>query len=91
MQSASLGKKCPLNVCCSEYGFCGSTSDFCEAGCQSNCVLNPAVPAGGSGVTVLNNRVIGYYEAWSARRTCRTFPPDAIPVEGLTHVNFAFA
>lgn len=24
-------------------------------------------------------------------RTCRTFPPSAIPVDGLTHVNFAFA
>lgn len=37
------GKKCPLNVCCSEYGFCGFTKDFCEKksgknkGCQSNC------------------------------------------------------
>lgn len=37
------------------------------------------------------NRVIGYYEAWSARRECYPFPPSAIPTEGLTHVNFAFA
>lgn len=91
MSNLCSGKKCPLNVCCSKFGFCGSTSEFCEADCQSNCVLNPPVPAGGSGVTVLNNRVIGYYEAWAARRTCRSFPPGAIPVEGLTHVNFAFA
>lgn len=89
--TASIGKKCPLNVCCSQYGFCGSTSEFCEAGCQSNCVLNPPVPPGGSAISVLNNKVIGYYEAWSARRSCRSFPPSAIPVEGLTHVNFAFA
>ncbi|KFA55929.1 hypothetical protein S40293_08857 [Stachybotrys chartarum IBT 40293] len=85
------GRTCPLNVCCSEFGFCGSTAEFCEAGCQSNCVLNPPIPPGGSGVTVLNNRVIGYYEAWAARSRCRPFPPSAIPVEGLTHVNFAFA
>ncbi|KAI1798649.1 chitotriosidase-1 [Daldinia bambusicola] len=89
------GKKCPLNVCCSGYGFCGSTEDFCvgpsDSPCQSNCVLEPPVPAGGSGIPVLSNKVIGYYEAWSARRSCRPFPPSAIPVEGLTHVNFAFA
>ncbi|KAI1171966.1 chitotriosidase-1 [Nemania sp. FL0916] len=85
------GKTCPLNVCCSEFGFCGSTSEFCEAGCQSNCVVDPPIPAGGSGITVLNNRIIGYYEAWSARRECRGFPPSAIPTAGLTHVNFAFA
>ncbi|KAI0890230.1 chitotriosidase-1 [Annulohypoxylon maeteangense] len=84
-------KKCPLNVCCSEYGFCGSTPEFCQEGCQSNCVVDPPVPPGGSGITVLNNRIIGYYEAWSARRECREFPPSAIPTEGLTHVNFAFA
>lgn len=40
--------KCPLNACCSPYGFCGLTSDFCAvtksptgapgtAGCLSNC------------------------------------------------------
>ena len=30
-------------------------------------------------------------EAWSARRTCYSFPPAAIPVDSLVHVNFAFA
>jgi hypothetical protein len=29
--------KCPLNVCCSEFGFCGTTKDFCGDKCQSNC------------------------------------------------------
>ena len=40
--------KCPLNACCSQFGFCGLTSEFCEkedsltgapgtAGCISNC------------------------------------------------------
>ncbi|KAF2003755.1 glycoside hydrolase family 18 protein [Amniculicola lignicola CBS 123094] len=37
------GKKCPLNVCCSKFGFCGMTEEFCDKGtkedpgCQSNC------------------------------------------------------
>ncbi|KAK4241773.1 hypothetical protein C8A03DRAFT_30078 [Achaetomium macrosporum] len=86
------GKTCPLNVCCSEWGFCGTTTDFClpSKNCQSHCVEHPSPPAGKNGGSVLN-RVIGYYEAWSARRDCYKFPPGAIPVQGSTHVNFAFA
>lgn len=45
---AAFNTKCPLNACCSQYGFCGSTSEFCDkvdsptgapgtAGCISNC------------------------------------------------------
>ncbi|KAA8652731.1 uncharacterized protein ATNIH1004_001636 [Aspergillus tanneri] len=85
------GKTCPLNVCCSEFGFCGTTPEFCDAsqGCQSNCG-SPAIPPGKSAKPV-TNKVIGYYEAWSARRECYPFPPAAIPIEGLTHLNFAFA
>ncbi|RDW84130.1 uncharacterized protein DSM5745_04456 [Aspergillus mulundensis] len=85
------GKTCPLNVCCSEYGFCGTTDEFCSpaSGCQSNCG-HPSVPAGKSSKSV-EHRVIGYYEAWMARSSCHRFPPAAIPVDGLTHVNFAFA
>jgi hypothetical protein len=32
---------CPLNVCCSPFGFCGTTEDFCGSGCQSNCDSPP--------------------------------------------------
>ncbi|KAI0818343.1 carbohydrate-binding module family 18 [Xylaria sp. FL0064] len=31
------GVTCPLNVCCSQYGFCGTTDEYCQEGCQSNC------------------------------------------------------
>ena len=35
------GATCPLNVCCSAFGYCGVTSQFCQTGgnnaCQSNC------------------------------------------------------
>lgn len=57
------GKGCPLNVCCSEWGFCGSTAEFCNSNCQSNCELSPAIPPGKSSEPVLN-KVIGYYEGW---------------------------
>jgi peptidoglycan/xylan/chitin deacetylase (PgdA/CDA1 family) len=27
---------CPVNECCSSYGFCGTNTTFCGTGCQSN-------------------------------------------------------
>ncbi|KAJ1385130.1 RlpA-like domain superfamily [Sesbania bispinosa] len=35
----SGGKTCPNNLCCSQYGYCGSTEDYCSPSmnCQSNC------------------------------------------------------
>lgn len=62
------GKTCPLNVCCSEWGFCGidSGQEFCSSKCQSNCA-QPG--SGGSGGNV-QNRIIGYYEAWNVESKC---------------------
>ncbi|KAI9823661.1 MAG: hypothetical protein M1826_007679 [Phylliscum demangeonii] len=85
------GTQCPLNTCCSQYGFCGTTVDFCGKGCQSNCVLNPSPPAGRSPTGMLQNKVIGYYESWSARSNCHKVVPTDLPLDALTHVNFAFA
>jgi peptidoglycan-N-acetylglucosamine deacetylase len=28
---------CPDSSCCSQYGYCGSTVDYCGVNCQSNC------------------------------------------------------
>jgi hypothetical protein len=30
--AATENVTCPLNVCCSQYGFCGTTTDFCGKG-----------------------------------------------------------
>ncbi|KAG0575563.1 hypothetical protein M758_5G014200 [Ceratodon purpureus] len=35
--SQAGGKKCANNLCCSQYGYCGSTSEYCGNGCQSQC------------------------------------------------------
>ncbi|XP_074270040.1 uncharacterized protein LOC141593014 isoform X2 [Silene latifolia] len=39
---------CPNGLCCSELGFCGTTSAYCGAGCQSQCTpgrgTRPALP-----------------------------------------------
>ncbi|KAJ5146324.1 uncharacterized protein N7515_000888 [Penicillium bovifimosum] len=72
---------CPLNVCCSEFGFCGTTSEFCG----NTTVAEPV--CGGSSTT---KRTIGYYEGWNLERSCQTMKPESIPVGGYTHINFAF-
>lgn len=67
------GQKCPLNVCCGKWGFCGMTEDYCDiedhgttGGCQSNCEQpGPKNKASGQ------DRVIGYYEAWRFETDCQ--------------------
>jgi chitinase len=84
--AADPGQTCPLNVCCSEYGFCGTTSDFCSGECQSNCD-QPKPSGGGSNV---QQRIVGYWEAWNLDHPCGTMNPSEIPVSLLTHLNVAF-
>ncbi|CAM0146224.1 unnamed protein product [Urochloa decumbens] len=40
------GALCPGCTCCSQYGWCGTTSAYCGAGCQGQCGCG----SGGSGV-----------------------------------------
>ncbi|PRW32547.1 polysaccharide deacetylase isoform A [Chlorella sorokiniana] len=30
----AVGARCPINQCCSQYGYCGITAQHCGAGCQ---------------------------------------------------------
>ncbi|KAK0670020.1 putative glycosyl hydrolases family 18 protein [Cercophora samala] len=87
------GKKCPLNVCCSQWGFCGSQGDFCkvtndtETSCQSNCDQpGPKNKSDGN----VQSRVIGYYEAWNYKKACQGMGFGDIPVGALTHAYFSF-
>ncbi|KAH8660501.1 hypothetical protein BX600DRAFT_400333 [Xylariales sp. PMI_506] len=75
-------ENCPLNVCCSEFGFCGTTSDFCG----ETTVSEPTC----SGASASTGRSIAYYEGWSQDRPCDTMTPEKIPIGGYTHVFFAF-
>ena len=75
-------EKCPLNVCCSKFGFCGTTSDFC-----GNKTVNKPSCGGSSS----NKRTIGYYEGWSTTRACDGMFPEEIPAGAYTHLNYAFA
>ncbi|KAK0581933.1 hypothetical protein LWI29_019728 [Acer saccharum] len=40
------GAVCPGGLCCSQFGWCGNTPDYCTTGCQSQC---SGGVAGGSG------------------------------------------
>jgi chitinase len=35
--SQAGGAVCPGGLCCSQFGWCGSTNDYCGTGCQSQC------------------------------------------------------
>jgi chitinase len=75
-------ERCPLNVCCSKWGYCGLTEEFCG----KKKVKAPSCSKSGS-----LGRVVGYYEGWSLERNCNSFAPEFIPAGVYTHLNFAFA
>lgn len=89
----SSRKECPLAVCCSRWGFCGTTEEFCTetsdstTGCQSNCGQPARKKCTSSN---WKKRRITYYETWAATRSCDKFFPEDIPVKALTHLNIAF-
>ncbi|KAF2820809.1 glycoside hydrolase [Ophiobolus disseminans] len=74
--------KCPLNVCCSKHGFCGTTEEFCgdKKVAHKTCSKDNG-----------NALVVGYYEGWAKNRPCNVFWPEQIPIGIYTHINFAFA
>ncbi|XP_027349331.1 pro-hevein [Abrus precatorius] len=54
------GQICPNNLCCSQYGWCGDTEDYCSVskGCQSNCWGGGG---GGGGESASNVRATYHY------------------------------
>ncbi|KAL5040855.1 hypothetical protein BDW71DRAFT_212703 [Aspergillus fruticulosus] len=81
-----------LDVHWAGFGFCGTTSEFCNDECQSGCeeVERPSCDAH-TDVMKLQRRV-AYYEMFNlAERKCDKFIPEHIPAGGLTHLNLAFA
>lgn len=43
------GTPCPKGQCCSQYGYCGTTSDYCGKGCQAGCPGNAPQCGKGAG------------------------------------------
>ncbi|ORZ36808.1 glycoside hydrolase superfamily, partial [Catenaria anguillulae PL171] len=95
----SVGNKtCPLNTCCSRFGYCGTTADFCTAdpagvlgrGCQSNCGLTPPPEAYRCNDGVMRYSV-GYYESWAEGRACHAVRVEDLDVATYTHLIYSFA
>ncbi|XBI51361.1 hypothetical protein VPH35_033878 [Triticum aestivum] len=51
--SQAGGAKCADCLCCSQFGFCGTTSDYCGPRCQSQCT---GCGGGGGGVASIVSR-----------------------------------
>ncbi|KPM43205.1 hypothetical protein AK830_g3330 [Neonectria ditissima] len=85
--------ECPLNVCCSQYGFCGTTDEFCNDKCQNEGGCMPVLrpKSCDSSSDAMDSEVrIAYYGAWGASRDCNRIQPENIPAGVLTHINVAF-
>ncbi|KAM0187752.1 hypothetical protein ACHAPI_010980 [Fusarium lateritium] len=76
--------ECPLNVCCSEYGFCGTLPSYCKG-------KTVASPQCSKDQHTSDQRTVGYYEGWNYQRPCGNMEPEDIPLGYYTHINFAFA
>ncbi|KAF7557169.1 hypothetical protein G7Z17_g955 [Cylindrodendrum hubeiense] len=95
---------CPLNACCSGFGFCGITQEFCTnttakgagpgtykagtAGCVSNC-----------GTKITGNTAkpakfinVGYFQGYNLGRPCLNMDVSKLAARTeFTHMHFAFA
>ncbi|KAF3014161.1 hypothetical protein E8E14_002388 [Neopestalotiopsis sp. 37M] len=87
LNAATPNATCPLNRCCSGFGYCGTTSAFCGQGCQSNCEQPKAHAAQSDS----QKRIIGYWEAFNLNQSCGAMPVSSTPANPLTHLNVAFA
>ncbi|KAG4273145.1 chitinase [Fusarium proliferatum] len=75
---------CPLNVCCSDYGFCGTLTSYCKGKTVTSPKCDKAKHSS-------DKKTIGYYEGWNYQRPCGNMEPEDIPLGYYTHINFAFA
>ncbi|XP_059647410.1 basic endochitinase [Cornus florida] len=54
--SQAGGAKCPGNLCCSKFGWCGNKPEYCGDGCQSQCGGGPSPGPSGGDITNLITR-----------------------------------
>jgi chitinase len=98
---------CPDDECCSRYGWCGTTSEYCGYKCQSdygrcdNISLNTSnlgknmveISTSQSGIEGLckNSKLSKSIIVYYPEWKYYDFPPKNIPFNKLTHINYAFA
>ncbi|KAK2735703.1 hypothetical protein FQN57_001152 [Myotisia sp. PD_48] len=104
---APKGKdKCPLNVCCSEFGYVDQPyllpymlyfvkeAEFEVSAAQLKLSVGRVVRMGvrrSCGGSSANNRYIGYFQSWNYQYRCDTVSPSDINTGLWTHLNYAFA
>lgn len=96
---------CPLNACCSNWGFCGPFPAHCDIhapegggpgsklpGFQSTCISNCGNEIQqNSGPPAVFSR-IGYYESWNLGRECLWLKAENANTDGsYTHIHWGFA
>ncbi len=90
---------CPdTTLCCSIYGWCGNTADYCgnEASVAPSLTPPPSpYPPNCASVSDVMTVNFGYYASWASGRskTCNQVAPQSIDVAGnnYTHLAYAFA
>ncbi|XP_047094237.1 chitinase 2-like isoform X13 [Lolium rigidum] len=96
--SQAGGATCANCLCCSQFGFCGNTSDYCGTGCQSQCTGCSPIPGGGV-ASILSKDLFeqmllhrndaactarGFYTYEAFLAAAATFPAFGSTAEGLS-------
>ena len=96
---------CPLNACCSNWGYCGIFAQHCEVhapeggapgatlpGYQNTCISNCGTQIVQNGGAPTSFSRIGYYESWNMDRSCLRLGAKNANTDGsYTHIHWAFA
>lgn len=97
--------KCPLDACCSVWGHCGTTAEFCtihrsETGAPGTPGPDGSGCASSCGMDIVNNDKapskfykLGYFEGWNKNRDCLHMDVRALEDhrQRYTDIHFAFA
>ncbi|KAG8628101.1 hypothetical protein KVT40_003974 [Elsinoe batatas] len=88
---------CPLNACCSAFGYCGITPEHCtlppagaapgSSGCISNCGTNIT----NNNVAPASFRKIAYFQGDNAKRPCLNMDVTEISQVRYNHIHYSFA
>ncbi|KAG9099046.1 Endochitinase 1 [Ceratobasidium sp. UAMH 11750] len=89
--SQAKGALCPGTQCCGQYGYCGTTSEYCLTSqrCQSRCINDgpPPPPAGPKAPSIDTSKL---FKPPAGTFDNKKLLPEHINPYLYTHVNYAF-
>lgn len=103
-QSLADLNPCPLNACCSNWGFCGVLSEHCtvnapvgggpgakKKGFQTTCISNCGHEIKKNSGPPSQYKHVGYYESWNRNRDCLWQDSKDANTDGsYTHMHWGF-